>query len=216
MWRTALPCTSFKTTIGMFVTGSIIKPRILISTSMASSRFVSTTLRPSPQYPMWCLVDVHADQAVRRGTPHLDGYVAPEQIRMHGEDIHNAVARRMAAPLVFFPRLPFYVHFEFLPKQFLVCFGLNFSLQLHQHGEATAFFFFGNGVGHRLGRRIRARGIFERKNAVVFYGLEEPERFRKFSFGFAGKADDDVGRDRNWALRAAYHRDFFEIFIARV
>src|SRR5258706_5851719 len=157
MGRTALPCTSFRTTIGMFVTGSIIKPRILISTSMASSRFVSTTLRPSPQYPMWCLVDVYADQAIRRGTLHLDGYVASEQFRMHREDIHNAVARRMAAPLVLFPRLPFYVYFEFLSKQFFVCFGLNFSLPLHQHSEATASFFFWNGVGHRFGRRIRAR-----------------------------------------------------------
>src|SRR5882724_2392531 len=216
MWRTALPCTSFKTTIGMFVTGSIIKPRILISTSMVSSRFLSTTLRPSPQYPMWCLVDVHADQAVRRGTLHLDGYVAPEQFRMHGEDIHNAVARRMAAPLIFFPRLPFHVHFEFLSEQFLVCFRLNFSLQLHQHGEAAAFFFFRNGVGHGFGGSVRARRIFERKNAFVFYGFEEAERFRKFSFGCAGETDDDVGGDRNWALRAAYHRDFFEIFIARV
>src|SRR5438874_666043 len=152
MGRTALPCTSFKTTIGMFVTGSIIKPRIFISTSMASSRFLSTTLRPSPQCPKWCLVDVRADQAVRRGTLHLNVYVAPEQIRMHGEDIHNAVARRMAAPLVLFPRLPFHVHFEFPSKQFRVCFGLNFSLQFHQHGEATAFFFFGNGVGHGFSR----------------------------------------------------------------
>src|SRR5438552_3479277 len=135
---------------------------------------------------------------------------------MHREDIHNAVARRVAAPLVFLPRLPFYVHFEFLSKQFLVCFGLNFSLQLHQHGEATAFFFFRNGVGHGFGGRIRARRIFERKNAFEFYGLEEAEGFRKFSFGFAGKPDDDVGRDGDGAFRAAYHRDFFEIFIAGV
>src|SRR2546430_11963601 len=160
MGRTALPCTSFKTTIGMFVTGSIIKPRILISTSMVSSHFLSTTLRPSPRYPMSCLVDVHADQAVRRGALHLDGYVASEQIRMHGEDIHNAVARRMAAPLILFPRLPFHVHFEFLSKQFFVCLGLSFSLQFHQHGEAAAFFFFGNGVGHRFGGGGRGRGIF--------------------------------------------------------
>src|SRR5438876_5556284 len=138
MGRTALPCTSFKTTICMFVTGSIIKPRIFISTSMVSSRFLSTTLRPSPQCPMWRLVDVRADQAVRRGTLHLDVYVASKQIRMRREDIHNAVARRMAAPLIFFPRLPFHVHFEFPSKQFFVCFALNFSLQLHQHGEAAA------------------------------------------------------------------------------
>jgi hypothetical protein len=32
-----VPCASFSTTMGMFVTGSIISPRIFISTSMESS-----------------------------------------------------------------------------------------------------------------------------------------------------------------------------------
>src|SRR5882672_5077801 len=200
----------------MFVTGSIIKPRIFISTSMASSRFVSTTLRPSPQCPIWCLVGVCADQAIRRRTLHLDRYVLSEQFRVHGREIHNPVTGCVPAPLILFPRLIFHVHFKFLPKQFFICFGLNFPLQLHQHRETAAFFSFGNGVGHRFGRRIRPRRIFERKNAVVFYGFQETERFRKFSFGLAGKSDNDVGGDRNWALRAADHRDFFEIFIASV
>src|SRR5580700_11473685 len=33
--RTELPCASFSTTMGMLVTGSIIRPRIFISTSIA-------------------------------------------------------------------------------------------------------------------------------------------------------------------------------------
>src|SRR5580704_744133 len=35
--RTAVPCASLSTTMGMFVTGSIISPRIFISTSIESS-----------------------------------------------------------------------------------------------------------------------------------------------------------------------------------
>src|SRR5262249_40035926 len=54
---TALPCTSLRTTMGMLVTGSIINPRIFISSSIAPSCAGCITAEASRQYAFWGGID---------------------------------------------------------------------------------------------------------------------------------------------------------------
>jgi len=148
-----------------FVTGSIIKPRILISTSMASSRycFLPRGHRRIPNVV-----------PSRRATPiskfagplHLDGLYTVQHSGCTEKNSHNAGAGRMAAPLVLFPRLPslalriFAQQFLFLRFEFFRCTPIRTR-------EATAFFFFGNASGSSIAG-VSGAEKFERKNAVVF------------------------------------------------
>src|ERR1700751_5810497 len=56
---TAVPCASLSTTIGMFVTGSIMSPRI----------FISTSIEPSPDIRVWALLGAHPENACGRYKP---------------------------------------------------------------------------------------------------------------------------------------------------
>src|SRR5580700_8705260 len=91
----ALPLTSFNTTMGMFVTGSINSPRIFISTSLMAGcttleavkllvRSIAQKLLPGP------LVYTFSRQRIRPGTGDTDIDIPPQQV----------FARRIARCLV--------------------------------------------------------------------------------------------------------------------
>src|SRR5437762_291650 len=74
--RMAWPCTSFSTTMGMFVTGSIIRPRIFISTSMEASLGSHHVL---------------THQAVRRRSCHMNLNVGSQKFFREGSEICQAI-----------------------------------------------------------------------------------------------------------------------------
>src|SRR5215475_4061474 len=87
MGRMELPFTSFNTTMGMLVTGSISNPRIFISTSMKSSRL--------------CLVYTFSGQRIGPGAryPNLDVSAKQVSIRVGAQKIQSLVLRSSADPL---------------------------------------------------------------------------------------------------------------------
>src|SRR5438046_6777691 len=82
----AWPCTSFSTTMGMFVTGSIIRPRIFISTSMEASLGSHHVL---------------THQAVRRRSCHMNLNVGSQKFFREGSEICQAIRTGISRPLVF-------------------------------------------------------------------------------------------------------------------
>src|ERR1700692_2516099 len=124
MGRIALPLTSFRTTIGMLVTGSIINPRIFISTSMRCSPFVS--------------VYTLAHQRVRAGAGDAHVYVTAQNIvgRSGAEKIQRLVPGGPADPLACGFIEAFDQALLDRPEIFGVAAGLNFALQLLHDDQA--------------------------------------------------------------------------------
>src|SRR5207247_4491031 len=83
--RIALPCTSLRTTMGMFVTGSIIRPRIFISTSIGPSRK---------------LADVLAEQTVGTCVRHSNLNVLSQKLSLRRNEIQDAIAGCVTRPLI--------------------------------------------------------------------------------------------------------------------
>src|SRR6266481_9061539 len=100
MGRTASPLLSFKITMGMLVTGSIMSPRIFISTSIVTPgrhiqncsiqqlfpcslyhHFAQEAVRKTPYDPYWNVTSDRRNRAFRNG------------------EIQNLVLRGAAAPL---------------------------------------------------------------------------------------------------------------------
>src|SRR3984957_11010629 len=82
---TAVPCASLSTTMGMFVTGSIISPRIFISTSMGTSpdaRMKDQTCFASAtkESPLDNSDFVLADQTVRTGARNSHCHILSQKV----------------------------------------------------------------------------------------------------------------------------------------
>src|SRR5438046_1401057 len=91
MGRTLLPPTSFRITIGMFVTGSIIRPRIFISSSISAS---SSHLH----YTHHTLTD----KRIWTGARHPHGKIFPDQrfaSRFRVRKVQRAILRGAPDPL---------------------------------------------------------------------------------------------------------------------
>src|SRR5271165_691592 len=108
---TALPFTSFRTTIGMFVTGSIIRPRIFISTSIAAL--------PSRRD------QVLTHQAIRTSPCDANVYIFSQKGFARRSDIYDPVARCATGPLIFAARGALDEHFGHAADQRLVALLLN-------------------------------------------------------------------------------------------
>src|SRR5215472_1315592 len=130
MGSTALPCTSLRTTIGMLVTGSIIKPRIFISSSIvvscaafyhcATKRTIQTfsvvlltALCRGPRSPNE--LGVFGKNAIGCAACNPHRNILTEQVGAGGREVHYAVAGAVPVPLVFFLGFPVYVYFKNLP-----------------------------------------------------------------------------------------------------
>src|ERR1051325_4095111 len=88
MGRTAPPLTSLSTTIGRFVLGSIISPRIFISTSMFASSLSFSIYR-------------FAHQGIRAGAGHPNIHILPGQVLVPSgtQKVQRLMLRGPADPL---------------------------------------------------------------------------------------------------------------------
>src|SRR3984885_8615052 len=144
MGRTPLPEVSFRTTTGMFVTGSIIKPRIFTSSSMVAS--------PG-------LGDVLAGKTVRASARNLHLHVFSQKIHVRRSKIYQTIAGGSPAPLRTRGMAAVHQHFIGLPHQLFVSRELDRALPFVQNREATGLFLLGNRVRHVHRRSVGPRRI---------------------------------------------------------
>src|ERR1039457_344251 len=208
--RIELPPTSFKTTIGIFVTGSIMSPRIFISTSMVPPlvlllyyRFTGERIRARAR---------HADREILAGE-----ILAAIRVRIDGvREIERTIPRGPPDPLARGLVVAFHHRFFHRSHQPAVAPDLDGALQLLQDGEAAALFFLGNMIVERQRRRVGTPGILEAEQRIVFDFFEQPQRLLEIALGLAGKADDDVGGDGDVAFRALHPLDAAHVLVASV
>src|SRR5690348_2662851 len=162
--RMAWPCTSLSTTMGMLVTGSIIRPRIFISTSMEASLGLNHVL---------------AHQTVRRRSCHMHLNVGSQKLFGLGREICQAVRTCISGPLVFAPRFAAHQHFLRLADHFGVVRFRDFALLVLKDGEPPALLFLRNRVFHFQGGRVGARRVLEGEQVVVLYFIEQAQRLRE-------------------------------------
>src|ERR1700733_12023815 len=101
MGSTCALATSFRMTIGMFVTGSIISPRIFISTSMASLQHSAVPVAGGAARLTLCVpsADGFSDQRIGASARDADvGVLADVQIFAGMGEAQGAVARGAAQP----------------------------------------------------------------------------------------------------------------------
>src|SRR5580704_15963068 len=201
MGSTPLPCVSLRTTTGMLVTGSIIKPRILTSSSMV---------------PPGDSDQVLAGEAPRPRARDLDLQVLSQKIFARRSEIYNSIASGASAPLISCGVTRIGEDLKRRADQLFIRRALNRALMIVQNGEAAALLRFGNRVGHRTGGSVGPGRIIERVHAIIMDAVEQRESCLEVAVALAGKADDDVGSDADGAARSADPLDFFEIFVARV
>src|SRR5690242_18463652 len=150
MGSTAAPFTSLRMTIGMLVTGSIIKPRIFISTSIApslGSLQSGSRLRPA--------LDPFAHQAVRPRGCHSNGHVLASPRRLTGE-IHYAVACRPAHRLAQPGLETFHQHLEFPGDKAAIALELDLALSLLKDRQASSLLQVRHVIGPTQGLGLRA------------------------------------------------------------
>src|ERR1700693_6049732 len=173
MGRMAVPCVSFSTTMGMLVTGSIINPRIFISTSIAASPGSSDGTNNS--YHLANSDHLLPHQAVGPGAGDANFEVFSHQAGARRKKIYHAVARCATRPLAVLVTTIFHQHLEAAANEALVAHHLDLPLALEQHGQAADLFFFGDAVRHGQRRRVGPRRKFEGEDAVVLRGVEKRE-----------------------------------------
>src|ERR1700733_13272751 len=129
---TVSDATSFRTTIGMFVAGSIMSPRIRTSTSMDS--------------PPAVLLDGYANQAVGKcaGNFHLEVASRSRSNLLRTDEIHwlvlTAASRYLSSGRV----LIFNHYFQNMPYLFGIVDSLDLPLSIQEHLEPACFFRFWN------------------------------------------------------------------------
>src|SRR5208282_3284112 len=117
----------------MFVTGSIIKPRILTSSSMMASSASQHLL---------------ANETVRRCACHLDLHIFSQKIFARRSEIYDAVACGASRPLRARGMVRVDEHFERLADKRSVASRLYLALTLLQDGMAPGLLGFRNRIGH--------------------------------------------------------------------
>src|SRR5258705_11593196 len=157
MGRIAVPLMSFNTTMGRLLNGSIISPRIFISTSMWSV---------SPPLSVYTL----ARERVWPGASDANVDILAEQIvcRCGPQEIQSLVLRGAADPL---PG----GFIEALDQAFFhaadvigIAADLNVALQFLKHQQAPGFLFLGNLIRQRERRSVGASRILEAEDGIVF------------------------------------------------
>src|SRR5579864_6828622 len=123
--------TSFRITMGMLVTGSIMRPRIFISTSIC------------PLYHHF------AQQAVGKTAcnPH-GGVAANHGVRSvrSGRKVQHLILGGATAPLIADFISAFNHHFNNVSDMALIPPFLDIALALHENSQTTGFLLIGNGV----------------------------------------------------------------------
>src|ERR1700685_474804 len=122
MGRTPVPCVSWRTTTGVFVAGSIIRPRILTSSSMVVSAASNHLL---------------ADETERRGAGDSRLNIFSQKILMRRSEINDQVARGAPGPLRARGVMRIHEHLECRADQFIIALDLNLALAILQNREPS-------------------------------------------------------------------------------
>src|SRR5579859_4328382 len=133
MGSTAVPFASFRITMGMLVTGSIISPRIFISTSIGpslntseSQSTVDQSLFPGVATPE-SSINPGAHQAVRPGLNYFHIHIAADPAGLSWK-INRSITRRAAYGVPEARMKTFHHHFKSVSHQRLISPQLYFSL----------------------------------------------------------------------------------------
>src|SRR5579859_7542528 len=135
MGSTAVPLASFRITMGMLVTGSIISPRIFISTSIGPSSNPIESLRTvgGSLFPRVVTagspINPGARQAVRPGLNYFHIHIPTDPSGLSGK-INRSVTRRAAYGVLEARLKTFHENFESVSHQRLISPQLYFSLAL--------------------------------------------------------------------------------------
>src|SRR5215472_14748302 len=201
MGRMAWPCTSFSTTMGMLVTGSIIRPRIFISTS------VKTSLGRC---------DVLPHQAVRCGSRYADLNVGSQKFIPGGSEIYNSMRTGISRPLVFPPGFPADQNLKGVSDHRRVASRLDFPLPGLQDCQPPPLLLLWYGIIHSLGGCVWPGRILECEHTVVLYFVEQAQGLFKVRLRLARETYDDIRGNCNGPARAANHGNLFEVLFACV
>src|SRR5271154_1955999 len=115
--RTPVPWVSWRTTTGVLVAGSIIRPRIFTSSSMMASAVLD---------------DLFADETERRGARDSRLNVFSQKILTRRSEINDQVAGGASSPLAARSVMRIYHQLEGRADEFVVAFNLNLALAILQ------------------------------------------------------------------------------------
>src|SRR6266567_3267048 len=227
---TEFPLTSLRMKMGMLVTGSIISPRIFISTSMkfplayrsrrtgvahatVRQSALPQTLRTAGSSSKW--ISLYTDQAVGAPSGDADFPREPNPVRFSGK-VNHPVARRTSDRLAEPGLKPFDQHLELAPDQSLVPSRLDRALLLLELGQSRRLLLVRDRVRPAASRCLRARGVLEREDLVVLGLLQQRQRLLEVFPCLAAKTDDHVRRYANITLRITDAIYFFKVLFSRV
>src|SRR5260370_17624483 len=97
------------------------------------------------------------------------------------------VLRSAPDPLMAGLVLPFYHYFKNTSYLLAVIDSLNLALAIHKYGKPLCFLLIHDAVNHADRRSMRARRIFESKNAVVLDFVEQCDVFLNIGIGLSRK-----------------------------
>src|ERR1700682_226681 len=141
MGKTASPLVSFRITMGMLVTGSIISPRIFISTSIVAPGAISDFRLKSSL--LRSLYHHFAQQAVGKAPGGNHGNITARcrNHRRRPGEIQRLVLRSATDPLTPGLVLSFNHHFKDMPHMPLIPPSLDLALSLLQDHQPAGFLF---------------------------------------------------------------------------
>src|SRR5580658_2732429 len=94
--------------------------------------------------------------------------------------------------------------------------SLNLSLAVKQRLKPDGLLRVGYGIDHDQRRGVRPRRVLESEHAIVLDPCEKVHGLDKVLGRLAGKADDNVSRDRDWPPGSLDPRNPLQIPIRRV
>src|SRR5712692_9700301 len=220
--------TSLSSTIGIFETGSIISPRIFISTSIKTSKeqrcFEGARLQPRRSNPFNSRALApeggghFSHQTVREASRNQHPNVAPSRQldAFRHRKVHHLNLRRPPHPLS--PRriLPFHHHLKHLPHMPLITMRPDRLLFVVGHSQPPSFLRIRNRVIQPQGRSIRPRRVLKRKHAVIPHHVHQAKRLFKLRLRLARKSNNQIAGKRYIAPSRPNPRDPFQILVARI
>src|ERR1051325_938577 len=198
MGSTVVLPTSFRMTMGILVTGSIMSPRIFISTSMRSLPFLIPLHHSSGTDTCHALADQRVGTCARHQhiqiTTH-QGIFVLRPASMSISKIESSILRRTPDPLAERLVPPLHVYLLNLTDQCRIAANLNGALPFVQSYNAAGLLFIGNVVAHSERCGIRPRRIFEREQRIVLHLIQQFKRRFEILLRFAREPDNDIRRD---------------------
>src|SRR5271166_419633 len=206
MGMTVSEAMSLRTTMGMLVAGSIIRPRIRTSISMA----------PLPWFVLVLDGLAHETVRMRRCNFHLEVASGRRSYQLGASEVDRYVLAATSDNLSSRRVEAFDHHLNDLSQVFGIIHSLNLTLPVKHYLKPTHFLSIGDGIDHGQSRCVRSAGVLEAEDAIVldfsekFHGLDEVVD------GFTGKSNDDVSRNGDGTPRGFDPANALQIPLAGV